>query len=69
MANELIVNNYNGHVLDLNINLWSNKISALLKNRPKLKSFSSNAYEIVKKFDTNISVKNVLNAVKATNHN
>jgi glycosyltransferase involved in cell wall biosynthesis len=69
VANELIVNNYNGHVLDLNINLWSNKISALLKNRPKLKSFSSNAYEIVKKFDTNISVKNVLNAVKATNHN
>ena len=48
-ANELIINNYNGYVLDLNIKLWSDKLIYLLNNKEILKKFSNNSFELVKK--------------------
>ncbi len=69
VADELIINNYNGYVLNLNYNLWSNKIIHLLKNKSKIKIFSLNAFNEVKKFDTNVSVQNVIKSIKVLNLN
>ena len=64
-ANELIINNYNGYVLDLNIKLWSDKLIYLLNNKEILKKFSNNSFELVKKFNSNFSSDQIIKAIKS----
>jgi len=64
-ANELIINNYNGYVLDLNIKLWSDKLIYLLNNNKILKKFSNNSFEFVKKFNSNFSSDQIIKAIKS----
>jgi glycosyltransferase involved in cell wall biosynthesis len=66
-ANELILNNINGFVINLNTNLWFEKISRLLRNRSKLNLFSQNAYKRVKKFDSDTSTNNTIKAINVAN--
>jgi glycosyltransferase involved in cell wall biosynthesis len=65
-ANELIINNFNGYVLKLNINLWSKKIISLLKNKKKLKKFSVNSFKIVSKFNSDYSSDQIMKAIKSS---
>ena len=64
-SNELIINNYNGYVLNLNIKLWANKLIYLLNNKEILKKFSNNSFELVKKFNSSFSSDQIIKAIKS----
>jgi len=64
-ANELIINNLNGFVINLNVKKWTKKILYLLNNKKKLKLYSLNAINHVKKFDSKVSANNLIKAIKA----
>ena len=66
VANELIINKFNGLVLKLNVTLWSNEIIKILNNPSKLNLYSKRACKFVKKFDSTASAKKMIMAVKYT---
>lgn len=63
-ANELIKNNYNGHILKLNTNLWAKKIIKLLNNKRAMNIMSKNALKSVEKYDSMTAATGIVKAVK-----
>ena len=64
IANELIINNKTGYVIDLKLEEWIIKIDLLLKNKKLYSVISNNGIEIVKKYTYLSAAEGILNAIK-----
>lgn len=63
-ANDLIINKYNGFVLPLDVDIWTNQIQLLL-NDPVLYSYlSQNALDSVKNYSSLVASNNVFKALE-----
>jgi len=58
-AKDLIKNDYNGFIVDLEVNDIFKKVKELLKNESKLNQMSINSKEIVKEYDWNNIVRDL----------
>ena len=63
VADDLIIHNYNGFILPLNINTWCDHIKSLLDDKKRLNSFSQNALNKVEEYSLNNSVEGMLSAI------
>jgi len=62
-ANELIINNINGYVLKMNINIWVKKVENLLNSKTKLHKLSINALNSIKAYNSDNAAKSIINAL------
>lgn len=64
-ANDLIINNYNGFVLPLDVDIWINKIQLLLNNPVLYSCLSQNAMNAIKNYSTKVAFNNVSKALES----
>lgn len=62
VANDLVKHEYNGLVLDVDKQLWSNKIMEILENQQRWHQFSQNAFASVKDFTFDNAAKGICHA-------
>lgn len=62
-AGDLVINDYNGYVLPLDVNLWTEKIIELLQNKLKYSTFSSNCLSQIKNYNSKEAAEGILNAI------
>lgn len=65
VANELVINNFNGLVLASEIRLWSHAIFMLLNNSLELESMSLNALRSVSNYTYKNAAKGIINAINS----
>lgn len=63
VANDLIINEKNGYVLPLDVDIWVNKIITLLNDERKLNQFSKNCTKKVKKYSVELAAQGIIDAV------
>lgn len=63
VANELIIHNKNGYILDNDVDLWTENILALLKDETLLAQYSNNALRLVEPFNYKQSADGITAAV------
>ena len=64
VANELIINDFNGYILPLEVDLWVEKVNYLLNNQEVYKRFSENAKVKVAEYNFEIAAEGIVNAAK-----
>ena len=62
-ANELVVHNKNGYVLDDDVEVWALKTIELLENKEKYRNFSISSKEMAKNYNYKYAVEGVCNAI------
>ncbi len=62
-ANDLIIHNYNGYVLPLDIKIWVNHINTLLNNNNLYTTFSENCLSQIQKFNPKEASEGIINAI------
>jgi len=68
-ANDLVINNYNGFILDLDKNIWRDKVLFLLKNKKEYIKFSRNSLNSIQGFTLEkaaFDFTNALNEISKT---
>ncbi len=63
-SGDLIMHNYNGYILPLKVDVWTNHILELLKNREIYKKFSENCIKQINDFTIKKSAVNFLKAIE-----
>jgi glycosyltransferase involved in cell wall biosynthesis len=64
VAEDLVINNFNGYVLPLIEEVWANHCVELLKNKDLYRSFSNNSIKHVQKYNYENAANGVINAIK-----
>jgi glycosyltransferase involved in cell wall biosynthesis len=64
VAGDLIINDYNGYILPIDVNIWSEKIKELLEDNIKYQEFSKNTLSQIKKYNSKEAAEGILNATK-----
>jgi glycosyltransferase involved in cell wall biosynthesis len=62
-SNDLVVDGYNGFVLPLDVNQWTDKVSMLLEDRSLYEQFSANSLTIVDSYNVVNATQGVIDAV------
>ena len=65
VAHDLIIDNYNGYVIPLNVEEWVKKVDLLLNDNNLYKTFSKNALKSINKFTIEIAAKGIIDAVNS----
>lgn len=69
VANDLVINNENGFVLDLDPNIWATKIIDTLNNPKEYERLSQNAIQNVQKFNFENAAQGIIDAINFTYEN
>lgn len=62
-ANDLIIHDFNGFVLPLNVDLWVNHVIELLDDKNRYNYFSQNAYTAVQRFSIEHASQGIIRAI------
>ena len=67
VANDLVKDDYNGYVLDINEDIWVDRILKILDNEELWTSLSRNSIDSIKNFNFNNAAKGILDACNIKN--
>lgn len=62
VINDLLINNYNGYILDVDINIWKNKIIEILSDKLLWGQLSENALKQVDDFNHDVAMSGIYDA-------
>jgi glycosyltransferase involved in cell wall biosynthesis len=66
VENDLVIDNVNGYVLPLDVDIWANKIIGLLNDDKLYAQFSENAYLHVQKYNFESAAAGIIDAINFT---
>lgn len=64
VSDDLVIDGFNGFILDLNVKLWADRTIELLTNTQLYDKFSSNAFEKIKEYSIEKASLDFVNALK-----
>ena len=62
VANDLVTEKYNGHIIDTNIDLWAKKILGILQNHEEWARLSNNSVQSIQNYTFDNAAKGILDA-------
>jgi len=62
--NDLVIDGYNGYILEINAGLWASQINAVLDDNVLLNKLRANAIKSIEKFNYDSSAQGIVNAIE-----
>jgi len=68
-ADELVINDVNGYVLPVDVDIWAKHVNKLLDDKALLKKFSEKSLEMVQKYNFDDAAQGIIDAIQFVDNN